>query len=456
MCSEIFLDVNLPGDRLQFRPARRRSNPWRVLVLLALIFGGLWLVSLVSAGRIRRPFDPTPTPTRTVESYVNEGEGHFEDGRLEPSVAAYRLAIAADPSNVQLRVELARVMVYSSASLTTDAQRRERLQEARDVIEQAVRLNPDHSNAYAVRALTLDWLSALAPQDREELLTQASDAAVRALQLSSSNPLAQAFYAEVLADQQKWSQALDVAARAAELAPGLMDAHRAYGYVLESNGLYAQAIQEYQRALEINPSLGFIYISIGQNYRKLGDIERSLEAFDRASQLNPEDVLPYLAIGRTYYQLGEYFVAARNLEKALTLDNTNPDIYGRLGLVYFHGKNYEGALIELRCAVDGCQHDDPRADPEAEPTPQVEVPGQPLSVTSVEYYYTLSSVLAALSDPDAGVNYCPEARDLFTQLEAFAAEDPIVMGIVEENRNICNLVEAGIPFPTATPNPAAP
>ncbi len=452
--------MNVPDDRLQFRPARRRSNPWRVLVLLALIFGGLWLATMVSAGRIRRPFDPTPTPTRTVESYVNEAEEHFEDGKLEPAVAAYTLAVEADPSNIQLRVELARVMVYSSASLTTDAQRRERLQEARDVIEQAVRLNPDHSNAFAVRALTLDWLSALDPQDREALLTQASDAAVRALQLSSSNPLAQAFYAEVLADQQKWSQALDVAARAAELAPGLMDAHRTYGYVLESNGFYVEAIQEYQKALEINPSLGFLYVSIGQNYRKLGEVEQALEAFERAIKLDPEldpgDLLPYLAIARTYYQLGEYFIAARNLEKALQLDNTNPDIYGRLGLVYFHGKNYEGALIELRCAVYGCTHDDPRATPAADPMPQVEVSGQPLSATSLEYYYTLSSVLAALSDPDRGVNYCPEARDLFAELEAFAPEDPIVMGIVEENRNICNLVEAGIPFPTVTPEAPAP
>jgi len=418
-----------------------------------LIGGGLWLASLVNAGKVSRPFEPTPTPTRTIQSYLSEGDQNFQDGMLDDAVGAYLNAVAADSANVQLRVELARVMVYSSAGLTTDIQRRERLREAESMIEQAIQLNPDHSNAHAVRALALDWLSVLEPEEGEALLTQASDAAVRGLQLNPANPLAQAFYAEVLADQQKWAQALNAARRAVELDPDKMDVHRTYGYVLESNGAYQEAIEEYQKALEINPRLGFIYVSIGQNYRKLGDSDRALEAFDQASELNKEDVLPYLAIARTYYQLGEYFIAARNLEKALELDNTNPDIYGRLGLVYFHGKNYEGAMIELRCAVHGCQHDDPRATPEADPIPQVEVPGQALSTTSLEYYYTLSSVLAALSDPARGINYCPEARPILNQIEAFAPDDLTVISIVAENRNICDQVEGRATAPQVTPTP---
>ena len=150
-------------------------------------------------------------------------------------------------------------------------------------------------------------------------------------------------------------------------------------------------------------------------------------------------MLPYLAIARTYYQMGEYYVAARNLEKALTLDPANPDIYGRLGLVYFHGKNYEGALEDLSCAVYGCTRDDPNADADLTPVPQITVSGQGLSASTLEYYFTLSSVMAALSTPQE--NHCPQARELMNQLQAFAPDDVVVMAIVDENRNICALVE---------------
>ncbi len=90
------------------------------------------------------------------------------------------------------------------------------------------------------------------------------------MRLDSKNPLALAFYAEILVDQQRWDQAAQYIQPAVELGQQYMDVHRVYGQYLESIGSYSQAIEEYQKALDINPNLTFLYISIGQNFRTLG------------------------------------------------------------------------------------------------------------------------------------------------------------------------------------------
>jgi tetratricopeptide (TPR) repeat protein len=82
---------------------------------------------------------------------------------------------------------------------------------------------------------------------------EAEREASRAFQLDPQNSLALAYYAEILADEQKWTQAEKYAAQAVAQDPESMDTHRVYGYVLETLGKYNSAIQQYQEAARINP-----------------------------------------------------------------------------------------------------------------------------------------------------------------------------------------------------------
>jgi hypothetical protein len=70
---------------------------------------------------------------------------------------------------------------------------------------------------HAVRAFVLDWYATgplTASEEREDLLTEAQNSALRAYQLDHDNALALAYYAEVLLDQQNWSQAEQYASQA--------------------------------------------------------------------------------------------------------------------------------------------------------------------------------------------------------------------------------------------------
>ena len=188
---------------------------------------------------------------------------------------------------------------------------------------------------------------------------EAEREASRAFQLDPENALALAYYAEILADEQKWTQAEKYAAQAVALNPALMDTHRVYGYVLETLGKYNSAIQQYQEAARINPNMTFLYVRIGQNFREgIRNPDRALEYFDRAAKINQalgvQNPLPYIEIARTYTQIGQFFAASINAEKALELDPTSAQTYGQLGIIFRRARNYEGAMSLLQCAVVGC------------------------------------------------------------------------------------------------------
>ncbi|MBN1453326.1 MAG: tetratricopeptide repeat protein [Anaerolineales bacterium] len=454
---------------------KQGPNIYRLFFLVVMILGGVWFIRQMEQGEVKPLFLPTPIPTRMAESYVMEGDAQFTAGDMDAAILAYQEALQVDPNNAEVWAKLARIQTYSSALKTTDDDQRARLQDALASAEKAVELAPDDSFAHAILAFALDWNASpyLIDPDPEQqaegqrLLTQAEQVANRALLLDNTNTLALAFYAEILVDQQKWTQAEENIQQALERDPSLMDVHRVYAYVLESFGQYNQAIQEYDTAISITPNLTFLYLRAGANYRRLAFgspneetarslYERSLEYFAKAASINEqlgvEDPIPYLSISRTYSQMGEFFIAARNVQRALEFQPDNPDVYGQLGIIYFKSRNYEGSILALKCAISGCTAEescDGRGGCGPNDTP-AQVVGMPLSPSTVVYYYTYGSVLAALSRPQE--NYCSEAMDVLAQVKAAYGSDPDIAGIVSSGEIICaSLGSTASSAPAITP-----
>ena len=437
------MEKNLTGKQPTFRQNGSQVNSYRLLVLLILVLVSIFVLRALNNKQIHSPFDPTPIPTRTANSFVNEAEARFNAGDLNGSIAAYKEATQLEPNNVHLWSSMAQIQVYSSNLLTTDDERRTRLQEALSSINQAVAVTPDDSTAHAIRAFVLDWNAnpTLSGDQSGSLLTQAEQEAVQALQLDNQNTLALAYYAEILLDQQKWNQANQYITQALERDPGLMDVHRINAIVLETFRDYNGAIQEYQKAAAITPNLTFLYISIGSNYRYLKQYDRALEYFDKAAridaQLQIKDPIPYVAIGKTYSQTGDFLVASLNMRKALQYNPFSPDLYGQLGIVYFHARNYETAILALKCAVRGCTAQEScdlrQCDPATDP--QVTVQGMPLTGNTVVYYYTYGSVLTGMHTPTD--DKCTEAVKVLAEVRTVYEGNADVMSIVQANEQVC-------------------
>ena len=441
-----------------FRNSGNRSNPYRIMLILLVIVVLVAILRDYASGEIWPPFVPTPTPTRTVNSFITEGETHFQAGDLAKAIESFNKALVLEPNNTAVRVELARILTYSSSSLTTDQERRDALNQALSVIDIAKEAEPTNADVLAVRAFVLSWLSnpSLSGEMSEDYLNQAEAEALAAIQLDPTNALAKAYYAEVLIDQYKLTQAQDYIAQARENGEHLMDVRRVQAYIYEILGEYNLAIEWYQKAIEVTPNLTFLYIRAGVLHRYLRQYDIALELFEKAVNLNQQlgiqDPIPYMAIANTYIRQGEAMAASRNAYRALEINPYNPDTYGQVGVIYHRARNYEGALLALRCAVEGCTAEQTCLAREEDPCEsQIETSPLPLSDSTVLYYYTYGSVLAGLHR-DGLDDYCDTAAKVFQQVRAMYSDDETIMAIVIPSENICR-INPGETYPTATPLP---
>jgi tetratricopeptide (TPR) repeat protein len=478
--------MNVYQRRAIFR-RRNESNVYRMFFWTVLILGGVWLIRSILTGEVKPPFQPTSTPTRFAQSYAGEGEALFIAGRLEDlvkpdgtveagAITAYKEAARVDPANGRIWADLARIQTYSSAMLVNEELIKSRLVEARESAQKAVEVAPDDSYSHAVYAFVLDWNASWADDERErqDLLRQAEDQAVRALQLDNTNTLALAYYAEILVDQQKWSQGQQNIERALERDASLMDVHRIHAYVLESQAYYDLAIEAYDRAIDLTPNLTFLYLRAGAGYRRLAfespneDIQRqlyekSLEYFAQTARINEQlgvqDPVPYLSIARTYAQMGEFFIAIRNVQKTIELQPENPVFYGELGVLYHRNRNYETGILALNCAIRGCGSEEScdgrgGCGPNDRPA---EVEGLPLTAGTVYYYDVYASELAALHTEKTP--HCDEALAIAEIIEASEFDDdPNIAADITVVRTICSFdLESGPgPSPTSTPEAVMP
>ena len=463
--------MNIYQRRSIFR-RRDESNVYRMFLWVVLILGGIWLIRSVQIGDVKPLFLPTATPTRFATSYTLEGDAHFTAGQLDAAITAYLEAARVDPNNAEVLAQLARVQTYSTALLVKQDDILVRLDEAIASAEKAVDVNPDSSYAHAVHAFALNWKASYIAdaRERQSLLRDSEEEAVRALQLDNTNTLALAFYAEVLVDQQKWTQASQIIDEALAQDSTLMDVHRVHAYVLESLGEYALAIEAYDRAIAITPNLTFLYLRAGAGYRRLAfespneDVQRqlyekSLEYFAETARINQQlgvqDPTPYLSIARTYSQMGEFFIAIRNVQKTIEFQPDNPVFYGELGVLYHKNRNYETGILALKCAIKGCTAEescDGRGGCGVNDTP-ADVEGLPLNASTVYYYDVYASELAALST--SRVNYCPDALAIADIVESSEyIEDTNIAADMTVVRTICSFeptVESPAGEITSTP-----
>jgi tetratricopeptide (TPR) repeat protein len=445
----------LHGRSLRLRKTGRRSNPGRVIFLACLIFGGLVLLALKQQGQVQPLFQPTAEPTRVPQSYADEAEAQFAAGNMKAAIAAYKNATRADPKKLDYEVALARIQIFA-----------EQYQDALNSANSALLIAPNDARARAIYAWALDWNASVGC--RCHTLAEAEAAAVQAIALDSNYAPAHAYYSEILNDSGKWSQGYQEAETSARLAPNLLESERALGYANESVGNYEVAIEHYKAALKINPNLISIYIALGLNYRTLNNYDQAVFYFSKANAIDPSNVEPYLYLSRTHYQNDELGTAIQYLDQALQLEPANADIHGRLGLILFKRRNYEGAEPELALAVIGGAVDSkgsplfdekgvPLNDSSGQPVKPV---GQTLQVAPMpldgsiplEYYYTFGNLLAFLNKcaPDQAPKYLQLALN-------FKPDDPTVKGSYDESIAICTgkLSSQEAINGTATPSGAA-
>ena len=190
------------------RKRRKRSSPWRIVGLLVLVAGAIYVNQVIVP--VTPPlFIPTPTPTRSPESFINEAEALFADGKLSQAIDAYQQAVLSEPDNPSNYVNLARIQILAG-----------RYEDALENAEMALLQNPDNPLAHSMRAWALDF---------QADYLGAEAAIKRALELDSNSAIAHAIYSEILVDTGDYEKAVEESRIAVNLGPEILEVHRARG-----------------------------------------------------------------------------------------------------------------------------------------------------------------------------------------------------------------------------------
>lgn len=408
---------------------RKPFNYFKIIGLLSMIAFAMYFGVVLGPG-VQSTFLPTPTATRSPESFVTEADQLFKEGKLPQAIQAYQQAVRAMPNDPTIYITLARAQVW--AGKPADAQ---------VSAENALLLNPNSSMAYAVHGWALE-----AQRD----FLKAETSIKRALELDDKNALAHAYYAELLADQYlDGSGPFDVLDRMSEeskvaltLAPGLLEAHRARGYVFEVTGVNNdEAIREYELAVEINDKLADLHLSLGRTYRILGIYDKAVNSLTIANQLNPSDPTPLLYISRVYATIGEFVKAEQYAQQAVKTNPVDTALRGNLGVMYYRNFKYPQAADELALAVKG--------GPDAEGVDVKPFELSPNTPRVTEYFFTYGLVLVRL-------DRCGEALPIFQKiLSVVLPTDEISIYNATEGIRMCAEAAGATPLPGSTPEPGA-
>ncbi|NMC11333.1 MAG: tetratricopeptide repeat protein [Chloroflexi bacterium] len=365
------------------RRPKRRTNPWRIILLLILIGIALYFNQVVVPATPPL-FIPTPTATRSPESFINEAEQYYAQGKLAQAVESYKSAIASDPNNPANFVSLARIHVFSGE-----------YEDAITNAQNALLKNPDNPLAHAVYGWALSFTGDYLAGEAE---------IKKALELDSNSALAHAYYAELLINQgnmEDLEKAIEESRLARDLDPNLLEVHRARGLVLLNTGEenLPEAINEFKAAIAINDKIADIHLSLGYAYKLQGENDLAVEELLTAYALNPNDSTALTEAALAYANEGQYGKAAQHAEQAVSVDPSNPKLHGNLGVMYYRNQEFAKAVPELELAVRGGTTAD-----------GVAVQGMPLDYgSSAQFYWFLGFALAKN-------NRCGEAIPVFQAL----------------------------------------
>lgn len=403
------------------RRPRKRSSPWRIALLVILIGIALY-VNQVIVPATPPLFMPTPTPTRSPESFLNEAEQFFNEGKLSQAISAYQQSIIADPNNPAIFVALARTQVYAGE-----------YEEAIVNTQNALLKNPSNPMAHAVQGWALSFL--------EDYL--AAEAAVRkALELDPNNAMAHAYYAEILVNKGNFEDFDKAAAEsrlAQELDPNLLEAHRARGLVLLNSGTenLNQAVQEFKAALAINDKIADLHLFLGFAYRLQEENDLAVDELLAAYALNPKNPDIPTEISFAYANEGQFGKASQYAEDAVSIEPTNPRLHGNLGVMYYRNNDMGAAIAELGLAVRGGVTPD-----------GIPVEGLSLDYGKVAEYYWFYGFALAKS------NRCAEAVPIFQALVSGVPDYDLAVENARAGLDLClESLETPTPESSATPTP---
>ncbi len=216
-----------------------------------------------------------------------------------------------------------------------------RADEARSDVENALRLDPAHGPALALRAIV-----AVVRNDTGEAL-RLGRLAVAASPQSAAARVALSYAQQASFDL---SGALGSLREAVKLEPEDSLAWARLAELWLSFGKLTEALEAANKAVSLNPDLARTQTILGFAYLADLDTKAAQQAFERAIRLDQADPLPRLGLGLARIRRGDLDGGRRDLEIAASLDPNRSLDRSYLGKAYYEERRDKPAREEFATA----------------------------------------------------------------------------------------------------------
>jgi adenylate cyclase len=142
------------------------------------------------------------------------------------------------------------------------------------------------------------------------------------------------------------SQAFDAARKAVELDGTLAEAHASLARALASNLQLSAAMSEFNRAVELNPNYATAHQWFGECLQSQGRVEEGLAELKRARELDPLSLIINALLGFAFDAAGKGDEGVAQLRKTIEMDSTFQLAHSFLGNVLEHRGQLEEAIVE--------------------------------------------------------------------------------------------------------------
>jgi len=315
--------------------------------------------------------DATSRQASQPQSVKAQGDGHLKAGQYADAERCYRQVLESDALHPAALVNLGFVLREQG-----------RANEAREVLERAVRIAAEDADSHYLLASILETIG---PRDAEvshlrKAIELRPDFELARLQLITalfkSDRIAEAtkFCEESIAilpdsaelhfcrsnfylHADEKTLAIASCKRALALNPGLLTAQQSLSRLLFDTDQFEQAEASYRREIELTPAHFGPYHQLGAVLSRMAKHAEAIEQFRRAIALNPRSGASYYSLASAYTDLDEtseenLALSRVNFEKAV---ETEPEVSGfhcGLGFSYWRGAHADRAMSSFDKAIE--------------------------------------------------------------------------------------------------------
>jgi serine/threonine protein kinase/tetratricopeptide (TPR) repeat protein len=179
----------------------------------------------------------------------------------------------------------------------------------------------------------------------EVWLDQAKQLTEKALNLDPDLAEAYESQAEVLLEESNLLGALESAEKARSLQPKLNEPYVRLGEIYLKRGERRKALEMFKKALSIRSSVEAL-CGLGEIYHTRGDLDKAEESYHKALELNPNHERPCISLGKLYRDRNKTEKAEEFYRQAIQARPDRKEGYeGIIGIFYYTGRMQEAEKI---------------------------------------------------------------------------------------------------------------